>query len=323
MPTLVARVAPQRSSQYASLASLLAPAELALSPLAAESEPVRLAGQPFLTTSLPAIPEQFPYYATLSEWYEHFDTLAGMEGPFLRPLDRFEPLRYEQTLVEARRYRGKTNEMLSALLVNLARWHHSGPVRWLLDPMAGGGTILFAALRLGYHVMGVESDRKALEGAGTFLTRYMEESRRPVRVQRQRRRPGTRHVYELADGQQGVLAVGDSREAPALLADLPGGPAPDLIVTDLPYSIQHRSRGDALLPLLDDLLPLWHSMAAPDAVLALAWNRTRTPRETLVTRANAAGWDVATGGAYERLVHQVDRVIKQRDLLVARRIAPA
>ncbi len=71
MPTLLAQLAPQRSTQYTDLVTALAPVELALSPLGPklqQVEPITLAGQDYLRLELAALP-------TAAERYE-LGTLA-------------------------------------------------------------------------------------------------------------------------------------------------------------------------------------------------------------------------------------------------------
>ena len=50
----------------------------------------------------------------------------------------------------------------------------------------------------------------------------------------------------------------------------------------------------------------------------MAWNATTTPRERIVEAVAAAGWEPLSGGPLDALAHRVDRVIKQRDVIVAR-----
>lgn len=322
--TLVAKIAPQRSTQYAALAEALVRPELLVSPLAPlieAIEPLSLAGQGYLRLRLQEALPALPHFATLTEWFDYFEQLADLEGPFLRPLAPQETLRFPDELVEARRYRGKTNELFTLFLLNVARWSHGGEPRWLLDPLAGGGTTLFTGLRLGLNVLGIEQDKQVVQLTDTFLKEFMRNTRTRHQREQQRRKAGTRLLYELPEAQQLVMAIGDSREAASLLEALPGAPQPDLLVTDLPYAIQHSARGP-LRTLLQAALPVWHGLAAPGAVLVMAWNATTLPRERLVEWVAAGGWHPLGGGPYEMMAHRVDRVIKERDVVVARREAP-
>lgn len=319
---LAAKIAPQRAAQYMDLAERLARPELLLSPLGAqvrEVAPLLLAGHPYLRVAVEGTVGPLPAFAMLSEWFELFDSLGGEPGPFLRPLAPSETLRFPPELVEARRYRGKTNELFTHFLINVARWSHGGQPLWLFDPMAGGGTTLLTAWRLGMSVMGVERDKESVTGTDTFLKLFLQGERHKYQREQHKRKVGMRVHYALPTGQQFVLAQGDTRQSETLLEALPGNPRPDLIVADLPYSIQHNARLP-LSALLKEALPAWQRLAAPDAILTLAWNATQLERATLSEWVAAGGWQPLEGGPYEEMDHQVDRVIKARDVLVARRV---
>src|SRR5688500_9952362 len=173
MTTLLAQLAPQRSTQYSDLVSALARQELLLSPLGKQISglnPLEVAGQAYLRFDLPELPSpeqaaELGKLATLSAYFETIDQLGDRPGPWLRPLDTgFQPV-LPAELAAARRYRGKTNELLSHFLCNLARYSsHFANKPWtdlrVLDPLAGGGTILFCALMLGAEVAGVEQDEQ-------------------------------------------------------------------------------------------------------------------------------------------------------------------
>lgn len=321
MKTLIARIAPQRATQYADMAETLALPELELSPLGAicrDASVVALAGQSYLKVTVDAPPPPLPAFATLSEWFEYFESIGAEAGPFLRPIAINETLRFTPDLVEARRYKGKTNELLTHFLVNIARWVHGNDPRILFDPMAGGGTLAFTALRFGLNVLGVEWDKESVAGTDTFLRTYFQQERVKHSRMQEKRKAGQRYRFALPQDQTITIAQGETRDTRTLLADLPGTPRPDLVVGDLPYSIQHNARYP-LPAMLTDALPVWYDFAAPDAVLTLAWNATTLKREQMVDLIAKGGWSPMGGGAYDHMAHQVDRVIKVRDVIVARK----
>jgi len=321
MAHLIARIAPQRATQYADMAAILALPELEISPLGAvvtDAEIVSLAGQPYVKMAIPESPTALPMFATLSEWFEYFETLGDETGPFLRPLPIGEGLRFTPDLVEARRYKGKTNELLTHFLINIAQWTHGNAPRILFDPMAGGGTLAFTALRLGFSVLGVERDREAVAGTDVFLRTYFQQERIKHSRMQEKRKAGQRFRFTLPQEQTITIAQGETRDSRSLLEGLPGTPRADLVVGDLPYSIQHSAR-QPLPALLAEALPIWFDLAAPGAVLALSWNGTMLKREQMLEIVAKGGWHPMTSGAYDRMAHQVDRVIKVRDIVVARR----
>jgi hypothetical protein len=328
---LAAKIAPQRSTQYAALASALAIPELRLSPLGSSIQalrPLTLGGQPYVVVELtgPLTPVQertLWQMGATSEFFWLHESVGGVAGPFLQPIEPYGTPLLPPELVEARRYRGKTNELFSRVLINLALWAHPGTPSVLLDPLMGGGTFLFIGLLLGLDVIGIEMQRTDVETTDTFLGQFLRDAR--VRHQRKAERvSGARRTTYAIEPKgpnhplRAVLVHGDATEASKLLANLPRA-RPDLIVADLPYGIQHEGR---LQPLLAAALPAWHRVAAADAVLALAWDATRTPRATMAGWVEEGGqWQALRGGAWEDLAHPVDRVIKRRDVMLARRIA--
>jgi hypothetical protein len=330
MPTLAAKIAPQRSTQYAALASALAAPELRLSPLGGaigEPREVTLAGQPYLLLDLagpltPAQEQALWQMGATSEFFWFHDEVGGTPGPFLQPLTTVWLPLFPPELVEARRYRGKTNELFSRVLINVARWAHPGAPATLLDPLMGGGTFLFIALQLGLNALGIERGRADVESTDAFLGQFLQAARVRHTSRAERVGGGRRTIYAIEPpaldrSLTAVLAHGDALEAPRLLGQLPRTLRPDLVVADLPYGIQHAGE---LETLLTGGLAAWHDVSAPQAVLALAWDATRRARAEMVERVErTGGWEALRGGAWEHLAHPVDRAIKRRDVLVARR----
>ena len=183
-----------------------------------------------------------------------------------------------------------------------------------LDP-SGGGTTLFTALMLGAEAAGVEQGDQDIKSTAAFVRQFAREQRIRVKEKQERlRKLGWRWTFELgpAPGRRCVLALGNTQDSAALIA----GFKPHLIVADLPYGIQHSR---PLIDLLGGGLPVWASLLPVGGCLVMAW----------MQRASAAGrWSdscpprrrwTCWSAAPMTLAHRVDRVIKQRDVLVARR----
>ena len=331
MTSILAQIAPQRSTQYSALASALAPHELQLCPvggaICSDVVPVTLGGQEYLRFDLgqPLDIEQsreLGLLSTCSAFFLFHDSVGGVPGPFLQPLETgFTPSLPPQ-LVTARRYRGKTNELFTHFLCNVARYSSFYARQpWsslrLYDPLAGGGTTLFTALILGADAAGVEKSAQDIKSTVAFLRQFTREQRISSAVQEERlRKLGQRWTYTLGKNspQRCILVRGDTAQSAALL----GGFKPHLIVADLPYGIQHQG---PLIDLLSEALPVWASLLPKGGALVYSWDATRFPREemlALVERVETLQPHVAP--PYDRLAHGVDRVIKERDVLVARRI---
>lgn len=329
MTTLVAQIAPQRSTQYSALAHDLAAQELLLSPLGAlvnDLAGVTLGGQRYLKFDLPASPDEsqlgeLGLLAMTSAFFVHYDHLGTVAGPLLQPLDVTAPITLPLDLVTTRRYRGKTNELFTHFLCNIARFSSGYATQpWsaldVLDPLAGGGTTLLMALTLGADVAGIEQDRDDVKSTVTFLQHYAREARIPCQVKEERlKKLGMRWRFTLGrPPQRCTLVNGDAVQATALLP----GYRPHLIVTDLPYGVQHQG---GLVNLLTAALPVWAAMLQPLGALAFAWDATRFPRNEMVTLVESiCPLLVYNDPPYTELAHRVDRVIKARDVLVARRL---
>jgi len=329
---LALTITPQHSTQYSNMTAALAAPELLASPLGAvihHIEPVRLAGQAHLLLDLEdtAVPDMLPVLSRLgatSATYEYFAQLGGLEGPLLRPLEpRFTPF-VPLEMAEVRRYKGKTNEIFTRVLLNIAIFAgaYSGQFTErlrVLDPLAGGGTTLFLALAAGYDAFGIEHARQDVETTAVFIKQYLNNERISYKELDERgRRAGRRYQFEV--GPKGatrllVLAHGETYQAGLHMQEVPGGPHMHVIVGDLPYGIQHFGE---IAELLHKALPAWENLLLPGGTLALAWNATRVERSALVelveqqTRLKARD-----DPPYTQFAHTVDRVIKKRDILVA------
>lgn len=330
MTTLAAQLAPQRSTQYADLVAALARPEVQISPVGASLtalEQVTLGGQPYLRLDLPAPPtadqlDELGRLATIHALFELLPEVNGTPGPWLRPLESGFIPAFPPELLVARRYRGKTNELLAQFMVNIARASSRfAQESWtnlrVFDPLAGGGTLLFAALLQGAEVAGIEQELQDVRSTATFVRQFAHEAGIACRVREERlRRLGRRWALTLGKSppRRCVLAQGDTTQAPALIA----GFKPHLLVTDLPYGIQHQG---PLADLLTRGLPVWAGMLPPGGALVLAWDATRFERAEMIGLAEGvAPLTVLAQPPYTQLAHRVDRVIKRRDILVARRI---
>jgi hypothetical protein len=336
MRKLALKITPQRSTQYANMTEKLAQPELLASPPGAaitHIEPVTFAGQAYLLVSLDnesvssqclELEEVLPRLGATSEAYEFFERIGDVEGPFLRPLETtfvpFLPLE----MAEIRRYKGKTNEVFTRVLLNIAIFagaftnQCTGRLR-ILDPLAGGGTTLFQALSAGYDAFGIEHQKQDVDTTVVFLRQYLNSIHIPYKELDERgRRTGRRYQFEI--GRKGatrrlVLAHGDTCDANLHMHEVPGGPHMHAIIGDLPYGIQHFGE---IAGMLSKALPVWESILLPGGTIALAWNATRIERAAMIDLVEQqTQLRIRNDPPYTQFVHTVDRVIKKRDILVA------
>jgi len=300
---LVCLLAPQRSSQYADLVAHLALPELQLSPigpLIAAAEPRAIAGLPGLVLTLrgPLDDAQVAALGRLALIRGCFWLSATTTGdPCLIPIEVSQPTVLPESLLHARRYKGKTNEDLTRFLLNAARFasdyaQNNGPLE-VFDPLCGGGTTLFAALIAGHNACGIDEARGDIESTVTFLHNFLTEFDYAHQIREERlRRLGHRWTFTI-DTKAGqltcTLAHGDTSAATELLPGL----RPHLIVGDLPYGIQHKG---AAIDLLAAALPV----CAPAA--SSAWPGTlpaspapRCWRPCALWRPTSPSWNSRPG----------------------------
>ncbi len=292
---LALKITPQRSTQYSTMVETLAAPELLASPLGKHIQavtPITLAGQAYLLATIDAeqLAKQQAVLSRLgatSETYEYFERIGEVEGPLLRPVEPEFISFVPAEMAEIRRYKGKTNEVFSRVLLNIALFagayssHITERLR-ILDPLAGGGTILFLALAAGYDAFGIELGRHDIETTAVFVRQYLHSEHIPFKERDERRTIGHRYQFDIGpkkDSRLLVLAHGDAAQANLHMQEVPGGPRMHAIVGDLPYGIQHFGE---IAILLHEALPVWETMLLPGGTLALAWNATRIERTHMV-----------------------------------------
>ncbi|HZX85152.1 MAG TPA: hypothetical protein VFF19_16390 [Reyranella sp.] len=328
---IVAQLAPQRSTQYSNLARDLAEAEVLASPIGSGLQDLSLrniAGQDYLQFSLPGpitseTARLLASMAMLGGVFETFDSIGDVSGPLLRPVPAVRPAFVSPDMAATRRYKGKTNETFTHFLCSMAKYASDfAREEWsaldVVDPLCGGGTTLFTALSLGADVAGLDADRTDIESTATFITQYCRENRIALATKEERlRKLGARRwLFQIGrdDVRRCMLALGDAGQTRELLA---GFGRPHLIVTDLPYGIQHSG---PLHGLLADCLPGWADLLLSGGAIAFSWDSTRFGRQEMMALVGkVADLEVVDRPPYDRLAHRVDRVIKRRDVLVARR----
>jgi SAM-dependent methyltransferase len=243
--------------------------------------------------------------------------LYEVRGDLLSPIDLSVWDRYDDDLVSIQRYMGKTNELFTKLLLNvtlassprsLARFTAGETVK-VLDPLCGRGTSLNQALMYGMDASGLEIDKKDFEAYSVFIRTWLKDKRLKHRAKPSPARRLTIPFHSKESAREQVVDVVND--------DTVNGGAHfpksgfDLIITDLPYGIQHGSRSD----LLVTALPVWRSLLKGGGAIGLSWNTRIMDRPVVETALAAAGLE-PRDLAPARFEHRVDRTIT-RDLIVA------
>ena len=243
------------------------------------------------------------------------------QGDLLRPLDADPDFRLHPDFVWGEKYRGKTNETLTQAMLNLALQQMPGrdPAQMrLLDPLCGRGTTLMWALRYGMTATGIEQD-------GTVLTEWRRGLKKWTKLRRQKHKlaegwvqktnkKGIGKYLDFVVGDRSArIVIGDSANA----HDLTLRKAHDLIVTDMPYGVQHVGATGTRNPMatLEAAAPAWAKCLAPGGIMAIAFNANLPKRPVLEAAFDGLGLEVVPTD----LAHRMSESIL-RDILILRRV---
>lgn len=267
-----------------------------------------------------------------------FYALFAHEGELLRPVAVPSPDHYPSDLLTILKYQGKTNEQFTRLVLNVTAASTASPEGVLdgtlrvLDPVCGRGTTLSQAVMYGLDTVGIDIDTKDFELYSSFFTTWLKDHRfkhaaSTTPVRREKSVIAKKYEVDFAAEKADYLA-GHKQSLTFYAADTlltsqlikPG--TVDAVVADLPYGVQHGSRGPRglvrnPLELLEAALPGWASRLRAGGAMGLAWNTRVAPRDRVAGLLESAGLTVLDGPGYDDLRHRVDRSIT-RDVIVAR-----
>ena len=209
------------------------------------------------------------------------------QGELLQPLPLSPNWQLGAEFVYGAKYKGKTNELLTQLLINAALAQLPLPAEHikLLDPMCGRGTTLLWAMRYGINSKGIEQDAKALLDLQQHLKKQTKLQRQKHSLQHgfvgKANKQGQGKFIDFAVKQTHMrLIIGDSRNSNTLLRH----ERFHALVSDLPYGIQHHGSDKARNPLsvLEACASAWANALKPGGVMALAYNRYMPKREAIL-----------------------------------------
>ncbi|HTJ35468.1 MAG TPA: hypothetical protein VL738_19755 [Dactylosporangium sp.] len=186
----------------------------------------------------------------------------------------------------------------------------------------------------GFDAAGVDRDQKDFEAYAAFIQTWLKRKRvkhkaefGPVRRERQvvakRLRielAADRDEYKAKSTQLLDVVNADTVRSGEFFKE----GSFDLVVTDLPYGVQHGSRtaGKGLVRSPEDLLaeaaPVWARLLRPGGAMGVAWNTFVAKRELAAGLLADAGLEVVEEAPYESFRHRVDQAIL-RDVIVARK----
>lgn len=272
--------------------------------------------------------------------------LATTVGPFygFEPPDRLTVLEgapddlLSSSILTIQRYRGKTNERFTRLLLHQALAAvgatEPGHPASVFDPLAGRGTTVNAAVQRGLGAAAVEIDSRDHREHVNFLSNWFKDNRLKHRIDKAHvrdedgsRLPSATFTYARTKDEfrAGRTASVELVAGDALRADRWIRPSSqDCLVTDLPYGVQHGAeragpRGQTWSTpgeLLALGLPVWAQVLRPTASVACSWNLRSLERAEVLATLDRNGFAVVGDDRPSAFEHRVDRSI-QRDLVVA------
>lgn len=247
----------------------------------------------------------------------------------LEPIVLRESLAFGTDVVTTQRYKGKTSERLTRLMLNLACATDQSKAQVepaVLDPMCGRGTTLNWALLYGIRSTGMDVDRNALDEYAVFLQQWAQGHRLPHRLHRYKKAQSEhRHFdFTVAADRKSLERknVPDIRtfNAPGDSSEVSPG-RHSMLVSDLPYGVQHRAKSEGgkdsttVLALVERMSQHWRDWLLPGASAAMSWNVRSLDVAAMIDALKTAGFDDVPTRGFE---HQVDRTIL-RNVIVARR----
>ena len=325
----------------ASLKLSVAEFTIAAQKFSAAQENIRrqtIGGIEYLTfqTSEALSPPDVKIISDLSFAYALFEIKELNSEAVLSPMEKKREAFVDESMGAILKYAGKTNEIFTRMMVNIAFCAQSGEENLkLLDPVAGKGTTLYEGLIKGCNVYGVEIGESVVNESYHFVKKFLETARYKYAYTSMKMSgpaksfSALRHTFETAGTKE------DFKNKRTRTIELIAGNSLyvnryykknefDMIVGDLPYGVQHgnvtREKQSSLTrnpaQLLEACLPAWLEVLKPNGAIVLAWNSNVLPRKKMGQLLEAQGLAVKNDGAYLQFEHRVDQSIT-RDIIVA------
>lgn len=294
-----------------------------------------------LTTTDEIEDKHYPFITRLSFYYGFFgveeinndNNDESLSEELLRPILIPDEQFFQDDLSIRLKYNGKTNEMFTRMMLNMglfsSNYWNVDKVQ-LFDPMCGKGTTLFEGMILGYDSYGAELNKKAFTDMSTYIARYIKEDRVKHQLVNGKAQINGKTKGELLDITYGTKAEIKAKK-PRILKVFRGDTTISsgifkknsihLIVTDLPYGVQHigNEQGESvrgLNKLIKEGVKAWDQLLKKGGAIVFSWNTFTDKREDLIDLLQKQNYKVMEGRYYDNFEHRVSQAIN-RDILVA------
>lgn len=293
-----------------------------------------LCGEPFMTFETEKMTEDA--WREISRHSAVCLAAQVLESGALVPLERHVQGVLPDDLPHVLKYKGKTNADFTLMMLHCAKaasafTRTQEPLR-VMDPMCGKATTLFCAMCEGNDAVGVEADIKSIQEAASYYERFLKFHKI------KHKRAESSHTL-TAGGNARCISFEAAQNAQAAkegrkikLEMLHGDAARSaemirannchLIVSDLPYGIQHAPKENGGMSSLGRLLyrvaPGCLHALKPGGVAAFAFNLNTLRRKEVEQVLEKVGFEVLQDAPYADFSHWVEQAV-DRDVVVARK----
>ncbi len=205
----------------------------------------------------------------------------------LKPLDILTDFKLHEDFVFGSKFKGKTNELLTQLLINvgLKQLPDKEPSQLkLLDPMCGRATTLLWAMRYGINAKGIEQDAKAIEDIRRNTKKWCKIHRQKHQlnegfIEKSNKKNIGKFLQFSANDVSMKVIIGDTVDTEKLL----NKEKFHLIISDLPYGIQHSTTDTRnIMETLESCANAWVNSLKPEGVIALSFNSNNPKRGKVI-----------------------------------------
>ena len=239
-------------------------------------------------------------------------------GGGLHPLGAAPQWALHRDFIFGSKFKGKTNERLTQLLLNfgLAVTGKAPADVRLLDPMCGRATTLLWAMAYGMRAYGIDEDTGAIADVQRNVKKWAKLTRTKHKLEtgfltKKNKRGDGAFLDFKAGGSTLRMAQGDG----SAIAATYGKQRFDLIVSDLPYGVQHTSNtARNPLDILRKCAVEWGAHLSEGGAAVLAFNANNPKRKVLEDVFSDADWTIGDISAPHRMSESI-----LRDVLVLQR----
>mgnify|MGYP001150896126 CR=1 FL=1 len=235
----------------------------------------------------------------------------AVEGELLLPLDIAADFPLHDDFIFGSKFKGKTNERLTQLLINVGLAAISADPKQgvsLLDPMCGRATTLLWAMQYGIKARGIEQDPKALDDIQRNLKKWSKLHRQKHKMSEGfvggSKKNGKFLDFNAANTSMRVV-TGDARIADQIFKKEKF----DLLVSDLPYGVQHFTTEKTRNPLsvIEQSIASWKNCLKKRGAIVLAFNSNNPKRDALVNTFENSGFLTQSFSAPHRMSESIVR----------------